>query len=226
MIFLVKKKINTRRAFVILFAMLVSGLMLLIAAGMYHLVEKQLRLSSYARESQVAFYAADAALDCALFYDNSPITDLNIQPSGLPYFPVDTAAAGSGEIHCGGLEPIRVHRLEARTGFTNQANTSYVFRYAPKPFQVLPSGGERVSRDVGCAYVLIEKNHGSTTISSGTPSVSTTTHTYNTRITAAGFNTCIQSDEESEVLDAPDTDDPRLLERRISIQYSKTSTSS
>mgnify|MGYP000880555562 CR=1 FL=1 len=68
-----KNKLQKNKGFVILFSILISSIILLMASGIYNIVQKQVVLSSYAKQSQKAFYAADAALDCALFYDLSPL---------------------------------------------------------------------------------------------------------------------------------------------------------
>lgn len=197
-IFLQKKYENNKKGFVILFAMLVSSLMLLISGGVYNLVQKQLVLSSYARESQIAFYAADSALDCALFYDNSPLLTEG------SFFPIDaTAPYQSPEMDCGDGTTSASLLNVARTGFIGYTS-SFVFRYSSDRSELLTDQSTRIRIDSGCAYVLVEK-------------IGLAPDPILTRITATGFNTCIGSG--SGYSDAPDTNDPRLLERRISISY-------
>lgn len=58
-----------QRGFVLLMSVLVASLMLVLASSMFNLVQKQIILSSIGRESQFAFYTADSALECALFWD-------------------------------------------------------------------------------------------------------------------------------------------------------------
>lgn len=60
---------QTKKGFVILIAVLVSGLMISIGAFIANIAVKELRLSISGRDSQVAFYAADAAMECALYQD-------------------------------------------------------------------------------------------------------------------------------------------------------------
>ncbi|MGB0925359.1 MAG: hypothetical protein ACPGTS_01475 [Minisyncoccia bacterium] len=198
-----KKYIHSKKGFVILFAMLVSSLMLLISGGVYNLVQKQLVLSSYARESQVAFYAADSALECALFYDVSahiPAPETTYFPAGQP------SSYSSPGMRCGAGNP-RAERLNVRTGGDNYTD-SFVFRYASEAQEVPGIVFGRPFLDSGCAYVLVEKKVDNT--DPANPEVSV-------RITSTGFNVCVKT--ESGQFDAPDTNDPRLLERRISVQY-------
>ena len=63
--------------FVILFAVLISSIILLIGMGMFRISIKETVLSSTARESTLAFFMADSGMECALYaeikhglYDN------------------------------------------------------------------------------------------------------------------------------------------------------------
>ena len=60
---------NDKQGFVILIAVLVSTLVVSIGAFIALIAVKELALSSSGRESQDAFYAADSALECALYHD-------------------------------------------------------------------------------------------------------------------------------------------------------------
>ncbi len=66
-----KRFINTNRqtGFTMLFAVLVSSLLLSIGISIFNLTIKELSLSAAGRESQFAFYAADTGADCALYWD-------------------------------------------------------------------------------------------------------------------------------------------------------------
>ncbi len=184
------------QGFVILFAMLISSIILLISSGIFNIVKKQVVLSSYARESQKAFYAADAALDCALFNDISPL----IASSSFSVItPADT------QIECGG-GTISVDYLDS-TGGTNNGEFDFPFVFRYYGLQNLANNDYVGS---GCAYVLVEKEGISGS-------------SFNTRITASGFNTCMSTTPAGH-LDTPDFDNPKLLERRISIRYTTSVT--
>ena len=194
-----QRKVNRKRerGFVILFAMVVSLIIILITSGMYTITRKQTILSSYTRESQKAFYAADSALECALFYDISPYIDET-------KFPIESGENYTADISCGG-NTITVKRIpldEAASGYENL----FSFRYP----EVNAKDGFGIEKpeESGCAYVLVEKNYGKE--EGGAVAIET-------RITAVGFNTCIKG--ESELIDVPNFDDPTLLERRLSSTY-------
>ncbi len=60
---------RSKRGFTLLIAILVSGVLLAVGLSIFNIASKELILSSAGRESQFAFYAADAGIECALFAD-------------------------------------------------------------------------------------------------------------------------------------------------------------
>ena len=60
---------STTQGFTLFIAILIGNLMLAIGFSIFNIAFKELLLSSSARDSQVAFYAADTGLECALYYD-------------------------------------------------------------------------------------------------------------------------------------------------------------
>ncbi len=63
------KQSSTTNGFAMLFTVLVMSLILTIAVGISNTTFKQTILSSLAKDSQAAFYQADSAMECALYYD-------------------------------------------------------------------------------------------------------------------------------------------------------------
>lgn len=66
------KKIKNNKGFTLLFAILVSVMILSVGASMITITLKQLILSGSGRESQFAFYAANTGIECALYWDLHP----------------------------------------------------------------------------------------------------------------------------------------------------------
>lgn len=58
-----------KRGFTLLIAILLASVSLLVGLALADVAYKQVVLSSTARNSQIAFYRADSALECALYYD-------------------------------------------------------------------------------------------------------------------------------------------------------------
>ena len=57
------------RGFTLLLAALVASIVLALGTSIYTLAQKQVLLSALGRDSQFAFYAADTAAECALYWD-------------------------------------------------------------------------------------------------------------------------------------------------------------
>nr|AQQ75004.1 hypothetical protein [uncultured bacterium] len=60
---------NQERGFTILLAALVASLVLSLGISVFSIAQKQIVLAGTGRNSQYAFYAADAAAECALYWD-------------------------------------------------------------------------------------------------------------------------------------------------------------
>lgn len=73
------------KGFTLFVAIVVTGTLMLIASGVVNLAVKQAFISSSARESQHAFYAADSGVECALYWDVK-------NPSGFSAFSTTTGS--------------------------------------------------------------------------------------------------------------------------------------
>jgi len=60
---------NNQRGFALFMSVVIAGTLLVIATGIVSLAVRQALLSTSARESQYAFYAADTGVECALYWD-------------------------------------------------------------------------------------------------------------------------------------------------------------
>lgn len=176
--------------FVILFAILISSVILLISAGIFSVAQKETVLSSYSKESQKALFAADAGLECALFYDvNPPINDDGEKKT---LFPVDGTGTNTS-LDCSG-QSLDAYYLDGES--SSDFDHLYVFSHQ-----------NTLSSDTGCAFVLIEKRALDTENDPPDPSLGVVT-----RVTSVGFNRC-------ESGGTPDYADPSILERRLSASY-------
>lgn len=64
------RTMHAQRGFTILFAVLIASIMLAIGIAIFDITVRELRLSSVARESQFAIYAAETGVECALYWDS------------------------------------------------------------------------------------------------------------------------------------------------------------
>lgn len=65
----------TKKGFVLLFAVVVSSILLSVALGVSNIALKEILFSTSAKDANDAFYAADTAAECTLFYDSSSLVD-------------------------------------------------------------------------------------------------------------------------------------------------------
>ncbi len=71
---------NTQKGFALFIALVITGIILTASVAIVDIAVKELTLSSGDRESQQAFYAADAALECARYgdYKGDPLTGASV----------------------------------------------------------------------------------------------------------------------------------------------------
>ncbi|MBI5798522.1 MAG: hypothetical protein HZB10_01145 [Candidatus Yonathbacteria bacterium] len=63
------KKRGMSRGAALLIALMISSVVLAVGAGVYNRTYKALIISSFWKQAQVAFAAADSGLECALYWD-------------------------------------------------------------------------------------------------------------------------------------------------------------
>lgn len=76
-----------QRGFTLLLASLVASVVLVLGASIFALATKEVTLSALGRDSQFAFYAADGAAECALYWDvrhPTPLTDTLFSTATAP----------------------------------------------------------------------------------------------------------------------------------------------
>ena len=70
-----KEKINknlrehNNRAFAVLFAILLASFLITLGISIFSISMREVQINASARDSKVAFYAADSAYDCAMYWD-------------------------------------------------------------------------------------------------------------------------------------------------------------
>lgn len=77
-----QKKQKNISGFAMLFTVLIISLILSISLGISNITLKQTILSSLAKDSQIAFYQADAAIECGMYYDTNDTFPLGTEVSG------------------------------------------------------------------------------------------------------------------------------------------------
>jgi len=193
------KKNNKQKGFVLLFAVLISTLVLAVGISMISIALKQVQLSGSGRDSQYAFYVANTGAECATYWDlasssvfrtknNRATTNTNIECLGMVL--TDTNLNATGEI-CNTQPNNYQQWCDWQVGSTNVYKTK--FRISYNNLQIPES-----DRKPYCADVIVTKDIISGGSSDGL--VGTTT------VTSRGYNTC-------------DSANPRRIERALEFSY-------
>jgi hypothetical protein len=190
---------KTKKGFTLLFAVLVSVLVLSVGTSMINIAVKQVILSGSGRESQFAFYAANTGIECALYWD---INGTKIEDGEILYvFPPPNnnrlQPADLGGINCSGgnittgVFP-KLHADLPTQEYTGEWNISdplvTVFQIA-----ITNDVNDSTNGVQYCAKVTVEKE--------------TIAGDVITTITSQGLNTCNPED------------DPRVVQRGLVLQY-------
>jgi hypothetical protein len=185
-----------QRGFTLLLAALTASIVLSLGASVYVIAKKELTLSSLGRDSQTAFYVADQAAECALYWD-----------ARYSYFGTSTPT-GNGfdltKLKCDGqcLNPNGMNCAEVNGRYTGTYRYIMAFQYSPA------SAGTSY-----CANVYVEKCDGAIgTWNPNTqtaPCVSAVPAVIHTTIHSDGFNTTCTTLNSN----------PRALERSVELHY-------
>lgn len=127
-------KKNKRNGFTLLLSLLVISIILSVSFGVFDVMTKELKLSGIGRESQISFYAADAGVECAYYWD--------IKHLGK----ADSYFLGNGEIDCAGNKNINFTVSELGGG---KKETSFEFDM-----------GKDKDKNQKCAKVKVTKTVG------------------------------------------------------------------
>ena len=89
--------VGFRSGFVVLFAVVLSSIVLSVALGVANIASKELIFTTSAKNSNEAFYAADTGAECALYYDQTSVVtaDSNAFAFGQPTSDVITECGGT-----------------------------------------------------------------------------------------------------------------------------------
>ena len=108
--------LQPKAGFAMLFSVLISSLLVVIGLSIFSITLKELAISTSARESQIAFYAANSGMECALYWDlkqNAFATTTNIY---------EDARVGGITANCDGA---RVNSSYSKTGQKTKTIASF-----------------------------------------------------------------------------------------------------
>jgi len=130
--------LNASPGFTVLFAVLIGSILFSIGIAIAHLSTKEILLSVAGKQSEIAFFAADTGIECALYYDLR-VGDI---------FPESSAGSVGGPIVCSGNNNVTVTLDDSDS---TAATSTFQIDFSPS----------------GCAEVFVGKTvTGSTVIES------------------------------------------------------------
>lgn len=213
------KSKRTQAGFTLLFAVLVSTLIVSIGATIISIALRQTILSGTNRESNYAFYAANTILECAVYWDKvgvegdagavfpAPGGDVNVNVGEAITIDAETLVSSTDDITCAGVNIVAGDPSPTLGSgnspvpawgdiFTNiDGSKERTFYTRIKVLNPSSVDSEEPFNHEYCAEATVIKSK---------PSQKTALIT--TRIEAKGYNTC-------------DTTNPRRVERGIVQQY-------
>ncbi len=173
-----KKSIKYKKGFTVLFAVLISSILLSIGIAILDLTLKQFTLSSVSKDSQVAFYAADTGQECGMYWDH---VNNNTGATTTSSFATSTDSVNSvsvppniTDIYCEGDIIDFTTSLSSGVPYlvsdANNATTTFWIHYPD------PTGGSSLLLSP-CASVVVSKSSNSD-------------GSIKTVIQSRGYNTC------------------------------------
>lgn len=127
-------------------AVVIMGILLFISFAVVNITIKSTLFASSGRDSQYAFYAADAGIECAIFWDSGEPSKFATSTSGSPISCAGSSIV-SGQSIAGTTTPTRI-------GGGGSANPTSIFGFT------MNTGQNPVPH---CAIVTVRKNPDGTT---------------------------------------------------------------
>ncbi|MDB5259753.1 MAG: hypothetical protein JWO73_961 [Candidatus Taylorbacteria bacterium] len=151
--------------YTLLFAVLITSIVLSAALSILSISRKEFLLSVSARESQFAFYAADSGLECAAYQD--------LAEDPAPFAGTSTGALVS--FTCTATTTMITPSFNAYGGSTDKpATTTFAFSF--------PTGA------TGCASVIVQKDYSYGIYTDPVTGSTTPTTNVSTTIDSRGYN--------------------------------------
>lgn len=157
------------RGMTLFIAVTVMGILLFISFAVVNIALKSTIFASSGRDSQFAFYAADAGLECAIYWDS------RFDPSKFATSTSGVSVTCAGTTITDGQLNISGTTTSARIGGGGDTNPTSIFSF------IMNQTGKVEDRVPYCAVVTVTKNANGTT------------HIY-----SRGYNTCLDSSRRIE----------------------------
>lgn len=142
MMYLQQKIQEAPRGFTLLIAIILTSIILSVGIALTDISYKQIELAATARQSQYAFYNADSALECALYYDSIDQFDYTNEPVG------SNPTISSGQLSCEG----QTFNYYGAADTGNGRSTTWI----------VPCAGDNTTGDGSASVTVVKKSSGQT----------------------------------------------------------------
>jgi hypothetical protein len=188
--FNLKKENKDKKGFTLLFAVLVSTLVLAVGASIISMALRQVLLSGVGRDSQFAFYASNTGIECALYWD------LN----GGVVFATSSASEDPNNVVCAGNDAEVTVEDDTVPGSSDSATSRFRIVFGDESDEDIGVGNNAQMQNIDLPYCVdVSVTKFATTTTDGRNRIGTD-------ILARGYNTC-------------DPENPRRIERGLELSY-------
>lgn len=148
------KKLHTKKGISLVISLIMTTVLLSVSFSISNIVLRQLRLTNVSTNSQIAFYAADSGLECALYHDthtDGTVPTVYGNGFGNAYFGTSTSwVPGTNPVKCG------INNGYSPMGFNKVISSD----------QTIATSTFSIDYGTSCAYVEVVKTPLRTKISS------------------------------------------------------------
>jgi|GEM_PF-1050468 len=149
------KKVNNKKitslnngGFAMLFAVLASSLLMAIGISMFNISIKEIQIATSERDSQIAYYSADSARECAIYSDIVKEPLVICDPS-LPSYATNCPLTTSPIITCNGTSTTLTFTRPSNSFVYNLSAPTVFFKYSTTTSGITePEGGASIIRKV------------------------------------------------------------------------------
>jgi hypothetical protein len=145
-----KMTLNNKSGFAMLFAVLASSLLMAIGISMFNISIKEIQIATSERDSQIAYYAADSARECAIYSDVKQGPLLTCDPADQTTTPCPSPAQAT--ITCNGTSTTLLFNRSGSGSPTftynlSPASPTIFFRYSTTSIAE-PEGGASIIQKI------------------------------------------------------------------------------
>jgi len=111
------RKINNEAGFAVLFAVLLASFLITLGISIFSISLKEIQITTSSRDSQIAYYVADSARECALYWD--------IKRSAFPTC-LNSSCSITNPTNINEIKPIECNGNIVNLSISHPTNSTYI----------------------------------------------------------------------------------------------------